>query len=256
MQQSINEQGAFTLNSNGQTSIQAAAATQLDSILSLLNTQVGSNYLFSGSATNQPSVASTNSILNGNGAQAGLTQVITERPQADVGSGLGRLLIPATGGGSIVTVSEDVAGSPFGFKLASVNSTLTGATVTGPSGSPKSISVDLRLDSESRRFDPVQFHAARRHQPDHYAASHGEFAARRQPVHDRRDAGGDRDQPAGGADHRRRQSGADRIAGGVCDRRRQQLLQFESAAAGKRNAGNRHLAGRRHARQYGVLVHG
>ena len=97
VQQSINEQGAFTLNSNGQTSIQAAAVTQLDSILSLLNTQVGSNYIFSGSATTQQSVASTNSILNGNGAQAGLSQVIAERQQADAGSGLGRLLIPATG---------------------------------------------------------------------------------------------------------------------------------------------------------------
>ena len=48
-----------------------------DQILSLLNTQVGGNYLFSGSAVNQPSVASMNEILNGNGAQAGLTQVIS-----------------------------------------------------------------------------------------------------------------------------------------------------------------------------------
>lgn len=159
VQQSINEQGAFTLNSNGQTSIQAAAVTQLDSILSLLNTQVGSNYIFSGSATTQQSVASTNSILNGNGAQAGLSQVITERQQADVGSGLGRLLIPATGGGSVVTVGEDVAGSPFGFKLASVNSTLTGATVTGPSGSPKSISVDLTAATPNPG-DSIQFNFA------------------------------------------------------------------------------------------------
>jgi flagellar hook-associated protein 3 FlgL len=156
VQQSINEQGAFTLNNNGQTSIQAAAVTQLDSILSLLNTQVGSNYIFSGSATTQQSVASTNDILNGNGAQAGLSQVITERQQADVGSGLGRLLIPATGGGSVVTVGEDVAGSPFGFKLASVNSTLTGATVTGPSGSPKSISVDLTAATPNPG-DSIQF---------------------------------------------------------------------------------------------------
>jgi len=156
VQQSINEQGAFTLSSNGQTSIQAAAVTQLDSILSLLNTQVGSNYIFSGSATTQQSVASTNDILNGNGAQAGLSQVITERQQADVGSGLGRLLIPATGGGSVVTVGEDVAGSPFGFKLASVNSTLTGAAVTGPSGSPRSISVDLTAATPNPG-DSIQF---------------------------------------------------------------------------------------------------
>jgi flagellar hook-associated protein 3 FlgL len=156
VQQSINEQDAFTLNNNGQTSIQAAAVTQLDSILSLLNTQVGSNYIFSGSATTQQSVASTNDILNGNGAQAGLSQVITERQQADVGSGLGRLLIPATGGGSVVTVGEDVAGSPFGFKLASVNSTLTGAAVTGPSGSPRSISVDLTAATPNPG-DSIQF---------------------------------------------------------------------------------------------------
>ena len=49
--QAINQQGAFQLNNNGQTTTQAAAATQLDNILSLLNTQVGNNYIFSGSAT-------------------------------------------------------------------------------------------------------------------------------------------------------------------------------------------------------------
>ena len=42
-----------------------------------------------------------------------------------------------------VKVAEDVAGSPFGLKLSAVSSTLTGATVTGPSGSPAAISVDL-----------------------------------------------------------------------------------------------------------------
>ena len=42
-----------------------------------------------------------------------------------------------------VQVAEDVAGSPFGLKLNSVASTLTGATVTGPSGSPAAISVAL-----------------------------------------------------------------------------------------------------------------
>ncbi len=106
---------------------------QLDQILSLLNTQAGDNYLFSGSAVNQPSVATTDAILNGNGAQAGLTQVIAERQQADLGTdGLGRLVIPAASG-STVSVSEDVAGSPFGFKLAGVNSSLTGAAVSGPS---------------------------------------------------------------------------------------------------------------------------
>jgi len=37
-----------------------------------------------------------------------------------------------------------VAGSPFGFKLAGVNSGLTGANVTGPAGVPPAISVDVQ----------------------------------------------------------------------------------------------------------------
>ena len=40
-------------------------------------------------------------------------------------------------------MAEDVAGSPFGLKLNAVSSSLTGATVTGPSGSPAAVSVDL-----------------------------------------------------------------------------------------------------------------
>jgi flagellar hook-associated protein 3 FlgL len=156
VQQSIDQQGAFTLNANGQTSTQAAAITQLDNILSLLNTQVGNNYIFSGTATTTPSVASTNAILNGNGAQAGLSQVIAERQAADLGTGLGRLVIPPTGGGTTVSVNEDVAGSPFGFKLASVSSSLTGANVTGPSGSPATISIDMSA-STPNPGDSIQF---------------------------------------------------------------------------------------------------
>ena len=153
--QAINQQSAFQLNSNGQTTTQASAAVQLDNILSLLNTQVGSNYIFSGSATNQPSVASASDILNGNGAQAGLTQVISERQQADLGvSGLGHLSTAIGGGsGSTLTLSQD--GTPFGFQLTGVDSSLTGATVAGPSGSPASISVDLASNPNSG--DSIQF---------------------------------------------------------------------------------------------------
>jgi flagellin-like hook-associated protein FlgL len=45
--------------------------------------------------------------------------------------------------GTRVSVSEDVAGSVFGFKLVGASSTLTGANITGPSGTPPGISVDL-----------------------------------------------------------------------------------------------------------------
>jgi len=151
--QSINEPSTFTLDDNGQTTAQEGAAAQLDTILSALNSQSGGNYLFSGSATNQPSVASANEILNGNGSQAGLEQIISERYQADLGAnGLGRLVIPPASG-STVSMSQD--GSPFGFQLAGVTSNLTGATVSGPSGSPPSISVTL--GSNPNNGDTIQF---------------------------------------------------------------------------------------------------
>jgi flagellar hook-associated protein 3 FlgL len=62
---------------------------------------------------------------------------------------MGRLVV--TGPNSVappttatqVLVAEDVAGSPFGLKLNSVSSTLTGATVSGPTGSPSAVSVSL-----------------------------------------------------------------------------------------------------------------
>jgi flagellar hook-associated protein 3 FlgL len=71
-----------------------------------------------------------------------LKQVISERLQADQGTGTGRLVI-TTPTATSVQVAEDASPSPFGLKLAAVNSTLTGATVTGPSGVPAAISVDL-----------------------------------------------------------------------------------------------------------------
>jgi len=131
------------LTSSGQTIAQQNAASQLSSIVGILNTQVGDRYIFSGSAINTPAVASSDDIMNGTATQAGLKQVISERQQADLGtSGLGRLVITSPTATS-VQVAEDVAGSPFGFKLSSVNSSLTGATVTGPAGSPATVSVDL-----------------------------------------------------------------------------------------------------------------
>src|ERR1700722_9720868 len=126
------------LNSTGQTIAQQNAQTELSSIVGILNTQVGNNFIFSGSAINTPSVASADDIMNGTGAQAGLKQVIAERAQADGTTGLGRLVItpPSVAAPTTVSVAEDVAGSPFGMKLSSISSSLTGATVTGPSGSP------------------------------------------------------------------------------------------------------------------------
>ncbi len=126
---------------------QQTAQSSLDQVLGLLNTQAGDRYLFSGRATDQPAVDTLDHILNGNGAQAGLRQLIAERNQADLGAdGLGRLAISAPTSTS-VAVAEDST-SPFGFKLASITSNVAGATVTAPSGSPASMSVDFSAAPE------------------------------------------------------------------------------------------------------------
>lgn len=134
---------AQDLNLNGQSIAQSTAAAQFASMVGVLNTQSGNRYLFSGTAYNTPSVADSGTIINGTTTQAGLKTVMAERQSADVGAnGMGRL-VQTQPTPSSVTVSEDVAGSPFGLKISAVSSTLTGATVTGPSGSPVSFSVDL-----------------------------------------------------------------------------------------------------------------
>jgi flagellin-like hook-associated protein FlgL len=138
-----------SLGINGQSSAQQTASSQLSSMLGILNTQAGDRFLFSGAAIDTPSVASMADIMDGKGGAAGLKQVIAERKQADLGtSGLGRLAIAAPTATS-VSLSEDVAGSPFGMKLAAVASTLTGATVSGPTGTPAAISVDLGATNPS-----------------------------------------------------------------------------------------------------------
>lgn len=131
------------LNVNGQTVAQNTAAAQFGSMVGVLNTQSGNRYLFSGTAYNTQSVANAGDIINGTTTQAGFKQVMAERQAADLGAnGMGRL-VQTQPTPSSVKVAEDVAGSPFGLKIAAVSSTLTGATVTGPSGSPVSFSVDL-----------------------------------------------------------------------------------------------------------------
>src|SRR6476646_138420 len=134
---------AQDINYNGQTVAQDTAAAQFAAMVGVLNTQSGDRYLFSGTAVGTQSVASSDDIMNGTATQAGLKTVIAERRQADLGTnGMGRLVLSQPTASS-VKVAEDVAGSPFGLKIAAVSLTLTGATVTGPRGSPVSFSVDL-----------------------------------------------------------------------------------------------------------------
>jgi len=134
---------AQDLNVYGQTVAQNTAAAQFGAMIGVLNTQSGNRYLFSGTAVNTQSVANADDIINGTTTQAGLKTVMAERQAADLGAnGMGRL-VQSQPTATSVKVAEDSATSPFGLKIAAVSSTLTGATLTGPSGSPVSFSVDL-----------------------------------------------------------------------------------------------------------------
>jgi flagellar hook-associated protein 3 FlgL len=143
------------LTSTGQTIGQQNANSELSAMVGMLNTQVGTRYLFSGTAINTQAVASADDILNGTSTQAGLKQVIAERQQADLGAnGMGRVTVtppaPATppptapASSTLTTVSEDSALSQFGLKLNAISTTSQVAgVVSGPSGSPASVSVDF-----------------------------------------------------------------------------------------------------------------
>jgi flagellar hook-associated protein 3 FlgL len=141
-----------TLDSSGQTIAQENANAELSSMVGILNTPSGDRYLFSGNAIYTPATVPADEMLNGTTTQAGLKTVMVERAQADgaVPGGTGRLVITnPSATPTVVSVAEDAAGSPFGLKLSQVTSSLTGATVTGPSGSPAAISIDLGATNPS-----------------------------------------------------------------------------------------------------------
>ena len=127
----------------GGTGAQQAARGQLGQILDALNTRTGDRYLFSGRSLDTPAVETAAHILDGDGPRAGLSRLVAERSAADRGAdGLGRLVVPAPSGAS-VSLAEDVAGSPFGMKLAGLQSTIAGAALSGPAGTPPQVSIDL-----------------------------------------------------------------------------------------------------------------
>lgn len=132
-----------TIDNSGQTPGQKTANLAFIDSVDMLNARAGDRYLFSGRATDTPPVASSDAIMNGVGAQVGLKTVIAERKAADLGTdGMGRIVTAAPTATSI-SLAEDASPSTFGMKLNNVQSTLTGATAIGPSGTPPSISVDL-----------------------------------------------------------------------------------------------------------------
>ena len=127
----------FTIDTSGQTISQRAAASQLDQMLILLNTQAGDRYLFSGRATNRPATTSLDQILNGDVTHAGFNQILSERKQADLGAnGLGRLLYPAATSsaatlvGTGATLTADATASVAGTQDLSTPYTSAGGTLS------------------------------------------------------------------------------------------------------------------------------
>src|SRR3954470_11859657 len=138
----------FTIDNTGQTISQRSAVAQFDQVLTLLNTQAGDRYLFSGRATDRPATLGLDEIMNGDVTHAGFKQVLADRAQADVGAnGLGRLAVsaststPAALTGAGATLSADavasIAGSAnIGGAFTSAGGTLTinGTKITIPAG--------------------------------------------------------------------------------------------------------------------------
>ena len=138
----------FTIDTSGQTISQRSAAAQLDQMLTLLNTQAGDRYLFSGRAADRPSTEAIDRILNGDVTHAGFKQLLAERAQADLGaSGLGRLVLapvtlsPATLTGAGATLLPDApavatGSANLGTPYTSAGGTLTinGQNITMPGG--------------------------------------------------------------------------------------------------------------------------
>ncbi|WP_398483140.1 flagellar biosynthesis protein FlgL [Tardiphaga sp.] len=143
-------------DNTGQTPGQKTASLNFFDSVDMLNARSGDRYLFSGRATDTAPVAPADQIMNGNGAAiAGLKQVIAERNTADLGVNNNGRVGTTVGAPTTTTVAiteEDMtpappaAASPFGMKMASISTTIAGASVTQPSAATpqqKSMSVNL-----------------------------------------------------------------------------------------------------------------
>ena len=145
--------GSYQTDASGKIVTQGTASYNFQQAVELLNTDYAGRYLFAGRASDKQPVVDAATILNGDATHDGLKQVIAERNQADLGivgavapaidpPSTGRLVL--AGAGAPTTITEDSTG-PFGFKFNGVapTSTSSAITVSGPTGSPAGISVNV-----------------------------------------------------------------------------------------------------------------
>ncbi|MEM8878596.1 MAG: hypothetical protein AAGD23_12100, partial [Pseudomonadota bacterium] len=134
--------GGFDFASSNQTLAQEYASSFFSEAVSVLNVDVGGRHLFAGRAVDQRPIEIPDVILEGDGTRAGLETLAAERKLADAGAdGRGRLTLGATV--DSITLDED-GDHPFGFKLTSITTDVTGAVVTAPGATqPRSAAVQL-----------------------------------------------------------------------------------------------------------------
>jgi len=128
-------QSTYVIDQAGRTTEQNTARSELDRILSALNTRFGDQYIFSGQATDQPATDTIDHILEGDGARAGFRQVMSERNQADLGAdGLGRLLIPAATIGPATLVGAGATLAPDASATVAGSADLTSPPFSSAGG--------------------------------------------------------------------------------------------------------------------------
>ncbi|MBY0612178.1 MAG: hypothetical protein K2P80_08330 [Beijerinckiaceae bacterium] len=147
--------GSYQTDASGKIVTQGLASYNFQQAVELLNTDYAGRYLFAGRASNVQPLTNSETILNGDSTHDGLKQILAERNQADLGivaavapaidsPSTGRLVL--AGAGAPTTITEDVAGSPYGFKFNAANpptSTNPNIAVSGPAGSPAGVSVNV-----------------------------------------------------------------------------------------------------------------
>jgi|GEM_PF-373108 len=174
----------FVIQDDGQTQTQSRAELLLSETLNLLNTEVAGYYMFGGTDAVDTPVAAMDAILNGSGGLDGLKTYMSEYADANLGaSNTGRTTISAlttnyvpgpAPSDSTFTIAEDGA-HDFGFDIASVTSTLSNVTITGPSatdpdsfdvqftdqpGLGETISIELSLPPDHTETITMEFVAA------------------------------------------------------------------------------------------------
>jgi flagellin-like hook-associated protein FlgL len=133
---------SYMLTSSGQTPGQILATEKFQQSIDALNLDVNGRYLFSGRATDVKPVETFTLMMNGDGTgRAGIKQLISERRQADIGAGQGRLTVASAG--AVATIDEEAANPPYGFKIAGATTTSSALSAVVTAGPPANLSVTV-----------------------------------------------------------------------------------------------------------------